>query len=253
MVEEKEWHLVQGSRIESSTPISPNRNWLDRLEHTPDKILFCDNGVACMASANAITLHSWTNDPTKGPCFDPATHVINVTQPTSCLAVGFAQYVTSYGTRSTELVPIIASGHVNGTICIWHGVTSKLITRLLSHSGWVNSIEISLPCNGQTQILSVSQDRTLKVWDFENNGYNMSQTVSFPFPVCALAWSPHGSLVACAGSSQKIYLYEKELGGLIKTSAYKHLIGHLHNIISLRFFPDNAILVSASLDGNENL
>lgn len=206
-----------------------------------------------MASATAITMHSWSNDADKGPIFEPATHVINVTQPATCLAFGFSQYVTSYGVRSAELVPIIASGHVNGNICIWHAVTSKLITRLLSHSGWVNRIEISLPSNGQTQILSVSQDRTLKVWDFENNGYNMSQTVSFPCPIYALAWSPHGRMVACGGSSQKIFLYEKELGGLIKSSALKYLTGHLHNVINLRFFPDNAILVSASLDGNKIL
>lgn len=81
----------------------------------------------------------------------------------------------------------------------------------------------------------------------------MSQTVTVPCPVYCLAWSPNGKLVAFGGSSQKIYVHHKELGKLIKSPAVKQLSGHLHNIISLKFFPDNAILVSASWDGKYSL
>ena len=53
-------------------------------------------------------------------------------------------------------------------------------TRLLSHKATVTQMVFGDAHglqNVQTQIISVSQDRTAKVWDFEDNGYNMSQTI----------------------------------------------------------------------------
>ena len=87
------------------------------------------------------------------------------------------------------------------------------------------------------------------MWDFENPGFNMSQTLKFPCGLHCLAWSPNGKMVALAGASQKIYVHHKKVGGSILHPAVKQLSGHLHNIVSLNFFPDNAILISASLDG----
>lgn len=129
----------------------------------PFLVVFSDCGqtMACMASSNNITLHSTVLDKEKGYYFKPATHTIKFVQPVTCIAFGVSHYVTSYGIRRPDNIPIIASGHANGNIGIWHGVTSQLITRLLSHTGWVNQIEISPPANYHTQILSASQDRTV--------------------------------------------------------------------------------------------
>ena len=95
----------------------------------------------------------------------------------------------------------------------------------------------------------MSHDRTAKVWDFEDNGYNMSSTITFPFAVNCFAWSPIGTLLAFGGNCQKIHLYQKEIGGPIKNSAMEHLIGHLHNVIKLKFWPDGSLLMSAAYDG----
>ena len=101
-------------------------------------------------------------------------------------------------------------------------------TRLLSHKAPVTQILFSEDAhrlhNVQTQIISVSQDRTAKVWDFEDNGYNMSQTIvrisslvlgiygnnkyvvlpqNFPFGLNCVAWSPNGRMVRMYYFSQK--------------------------------------------------
>ena len=77
----------------------------------------------------------------------------------------------------------------------------------------------------------------------------MSQTANFSHPILCSAWSPNGRIVAFAGSSQKIGVFNKIIGGAILMPAVQQLSGHLHNIVCLKFMPDNAILVSASSDG----
>ena len=47
----------------------------------------------------------------------------------------------------------------------------------------------------------------------------------------------------------KIGVFNKIIGGAILMPAVQQLSGHLHNIVCLKFMPDNAILVSASSDG----
>ena len=81
----------------------------------------------------------------------------------------------------------------------------------------------------------------------------MSQTINLTHPVLCSAWSSNGKLVAFGGTSQKIAVHRKVIGGAIKNPAVRSLTGHLHNIVSLKFMPDDAILVSASLDGRIKL
>ena len=81
----------------------------------------------------------------------------------------------------------------------------------------------------------------------------MSQTINFTHPILCSAWSSNGKMVAFAGTSQKIAVHQKVIGGVIKNPAVQSLTGHLHNIVSLKFMPDDALLVSASLDGRIHL
>ena len=63
----------------------------------------------------------------------------------------------------------------------------------------------------------------------------MSQTISLSHPILCSAWSSNGKMVAFAGTSQKIAVYHKVIGGAIKTPAVQSLTGHLHNISKLNF------------------
>ena len=42
---------------------------------------------------------------------------------------------------SRVLTPLLASGHYNGDIYLWHGDSGQLITRLISHKGPVHILK----------------------------------------------------------------------------------------------------------------
>lgn len=242
---EREWLLSHHSTIDTfpfaSTEDDHGRNsWLERMQHSPQKVLIDGHRIVCMTKPNQITLShgSFSHKLT----FPIPEYVISFKHPVSCIKMGFS---------ITLGINFVASGHLNGDICLWNAETSKLITKLISHRSGVTEILISPESTrkAQTQILSASQDRTAKVWDFEVPGFNMSQTANFSHPILCSAWSPNGRIVAFAGSSQKIGVFNKIIGGAILMPAVQQLSGHLHNIVCLKFMPDNAILVSASSDG----
>ena len=165
------------------------------------------------------------------------------------LAFGFSN---THRNSLGELIPLLASGHSNGDIYLWHGDFGNIISPLISHKGPVTQIIFSGETNSrhqvQTEMISVSHDRTAKVWDFEDNGQNMKNTINFPFSVNCFAWSPNAKLVAFGGNCQKIYLHHKSIGGSIHQKS-RHLLGHLHSIVGLKFWPDGSLIVSASYDG----
>ena len=81
------------------------------------------------------------------------------------------------------------------SIEIWHGDTTQLLTRLMSHSGPVLGISFILKQNANT-IVSISQDRTAKVWECEENGFNMCQTIEFPSVILCIAISHSEEMIA---------------------------------------------------------
>jgi len=242
------------------------RDWLDTYEHNPNKIEHLEltssstSGlrnwrVASMANAYCIALQSVKMDNLIQNKLEISKSdiMIRTSKPITSLKFGWK----TNGNDATQSVPLLASGHSDGQINLWNGVTSKLITRLLSHKAPVTQILFSEDAhrlhNVQTQIISVSQDRTAKVWDFEDNGYNMSQTINFPFGLNCVAWSPNGRMVAFGGSSQKIHIYQKNIGGLIQEHKMEFLLGHLHSVINMKFWPDGSLLISASFDGRVHI
>ena len=68
----------------------------------------------------------------------------------------------------------IISGSLDNTIKIWDLSTSKLVTTLEGHNGYVMSVAVSgiintakFPDNiGKQYIISGSEDKTIKIWDF---------------------------------------------------------------------------------------
>ena len=60
----------------------------------------------------------------------------------------------------------------------------------------------------------------------------MQANVFQPWSINCTAWSSNGRLVAFGGSSQKIHVHRKNVGGAIQNPADKHLSGHVHNVVS---------------------
>jgi WD40 repeat protein len=55
----------------------------------------------------------------------------------------------------------IASGAIDGTVCLWDTATQQLISRFSAHQSAVKSI-VFQPSG--TNFISASWDRTIKVW-----------------------------------------------------------------------------------------
>jgi WD40 repeat protein len=255
--QKKMWRLFEhGPSL--SLPSDIERDWLNQFDHSPHKIVTLppsstiasnDQRVACMTASKIITLHHASIDDA-GIALTTPDQTIKVSCPVSALAMGYAHRFTSPA-ATAKLTPVVASGHTNGDIYLWNGETSRMMTRLVSHTNTVTQILFSPPANCKkrlmTQIISVSTDRKAKVWDFEDNGYNMSQTISFPSAMHCCAWSSQGGLTAFGGASRKVYIHRKVNHKISKEMVLK-LSGHLHNVVSLKFWPDGALLVSASWD-----
>lgn len=111
---EKSWHL--SARQPLIFPVDESqRDWIDRFEHWPQRVIqkqadeskSRDVRTACMASANAITLHLSRKGDHEGVQLDPHDQMIKVNRPVSCLAFGSSR-------RNQTLTPVLASGHANG-------------------------------------------------------------------------------------------------------------------------------------------
>ena len=116
-------------------------------------------------------------------------------------------YNTTIGIGRYKEIPVVISGHINGDLCIWNGNTSQFLQYLKSHKSEISGIEMISNVK-YTQILSISYDHTVKIWDSEDNGFNMSQTVKFDFPMLCFTLSPNKKLIAFGGENRQLFIYK---------------------------------------------
>lgn len=206
----------------------------------PKKVVFAANGRAAhMTLAKKATL------------FTPGTEKSRRTEciysDTCITCVAFGNVVS--GKHSGSL--LLATGHSTGNISLWNADTSQLVTKLMSHSGLVTDLVFSPPSTCITQLLSVSTDSTAKLWDFEMDGYNMSQYKCHSNRLFCCDWSPNGSMVATGGLGRTLYMYEMKSFTIGRLRL--ELKGHSHNIVACKFWPDGALIASASWDTRVNI
>ena len=81
-----------------------------------------------------------------------------------------------------------------------------LLLELLDHRGRVRGLSFSP--DGSFQLVSASNDCTLKFWDLNLDG-NMYKTLKFDKSswVFDCKWSPNGKQIAAVGSNKHVSLY----------------------------------------------
>lgn len=140
--------------------------------------------------------------------------------------------------------------------------TPNILYELKGHSDSVTGISISP--NGQN-LLSVSMDNSLKVWDItgnSNSGASEIMTISdpnmkfhsdFEKPLLRCSWAPNGKWVTSGSADMpsshvhvwKLSLFEKPKP---KYSILYKLPGHLGSINEVVFHPQQPIIASCSND-----
>lgn len=192
-----------------------------------------------------------------------------------------------YSVEQQKYAPfVLATGHRNGTIRIWDARSTQIITTLMSHKARITGIVFSptelriisvaedcdmkvregkgrqgYPVLKRLYVRVASPDAIdnfkyslgprlltgnpwlFQVWDGESNGYNMSVTASHSQALWCCDHSPSGKFVAVAGTCRSVFIY---LSGT-KTLHLK-LRGHMSNVVSCKFTPDDAVLLTASWD-----
>ena len=134
---------------------------------------------------------------------------------------------------------IIATGHANGTVCLWDALTGKALRLLKGHAESVRSVGFSP--DGAT-LASASEDKTITLWNVAR-GERSRRLEGHTEPVRSVAFSPDGATLASASDDRTIVLWNVASG--------KHLHrleGHTESVWSVAFSPDGATLASASRD-----
>ncbi|KAJ2702875.1 Ski complex subunit Rec14 [Coemansia sp. IMI 209128] len=92
-------------------------------------------------------------------------------------------------------------------------------------------------------LASSTDSGTVKLWSLEDGRPIRELNTSRPNFMYALAVSPDGTKVACAGVGSHVYVFDTEAGMLLCTFS-----GHSDNVRSVSFSADSSLLVTASDD-----
>ncbi|XP_046390734.1 WD repeat and SOCS box-containing protein 1-like isoform X2 [Ischnura elegans] len=138
---------------------------------------------------------------------------------------------------------ILATGHQNGRILIWDAHTGQLCVKLLDHKYSVT--DLAFAPDGSLRLASASMDKTLKLWDLEDDG-NMFKTLTGKHQgvVLGCCWSPDASMLASVCQPKEAIIWNANDNYKVQC----RLEGHQNTVVAAQFTPDSALLATASFD-----
>lgn len=142
---------------------------------------------------------------------------------------------------------ILAGAVLDGTARLWSR-RGELLQVLEGHQGVVWDVAFCSQGQGSAsaqspkyRLVSVSADRTAKVWDTQGNLLQTLQTNDSP--VTGVDCSDNGQYIATSGQDNQIHIWAAD-GTLVRT-----LKGHQSAVRDIAFSPDGTKLASISEDG----
>ena len=133
---------------------------------------------------------------------------------------------------------LVATGDVNGRICLWHLSTGKQLLRAKGHDSWVRSVVFS---PDSQMLASASYDKAIKLWN--SNGVCLRTYLGHDHGVSSIAFSPDGQLLV-SGS----YDHTLKLWTIHDSQCLATLSGHDDWVNSVAFSADGQWLASGSSD-----
>jgi WD40 repeat protein len=160
---------------------------------------------------------------------------------------------------------LLATGDLDGKICLWRVVDGQQVLTLQGHTGWIWAVTFSP--DGKT-LASCSHDSLIRLWDVQSIDFERSNPANLAeaddsshLPVTCLntlrghsrrawtiAFSPDGQLLASGSDDQTIRLWNAHSGTCLVV-----LQGHTGGVTSVRFSPNGQILASGSEDSSIRL
>jgi WD40 repeat protein len=160
---------------------------------------------------------------------------------------------------------LLATGDLDGRICLWQVVDGQQVLTLPGHTGWIWAVTFSP--DGKT-LASCSHDSLIRLWDMQTIDFEQSNPVNLAEAsdskhlsgaciktlrghfsrVWTIAFSPNGQLLASGSDDQTIRLWNVQDGTCLMV-----LQGHTGGVTSVRFSPNGQMLASASEDSSIRL
>ncbi len=152
----------------------------------------------------------------------------------------------------------LASGGLDKRAVVWNSQTGKEVCTFRNHQDWVT--RVAFTPDGKNAV-SVSHDKTLRVWDATTAAEKLS--ITHPEPVWALAVSPDGrwiltgtggslvkrsTLILHVGIDNALRLWDATTGGPVR-----EMKGHTDTAFTADISPDGDLAVSGSFDGSIRL
>jgi WD40 repeat protein len=190
----------------------PTRNGIEFTQAPMSSILHCD-WVHCVAMSGPI-IATASNDRTISIWKAGTGRLINqLDGHTGCVKC------IDFSKDGSELV----SGGGDRCVKVWKlknsAATAVEFRSLLEHTNCVNAVRLS---PNDKKIASASHDKTVIIWNAET-GELLLTFRRHNGPLCCVAWSPDGKLVASAGDTEKqILVWDADTGMPIWTLSGGH-------------------------------
>ena len=249
-------HLVTSQRnaVPQQVPANPlrlpaipteNDVVLNTIAFAPD-----DSSVARIVSPTNVILNRFS----KG-CLGP-DQIIHCNVSFSCLIFGpVPQNMHTWGYRgdhTDQPEHLLATGHNNGSIRLWNSQSTRLITTLIAHKLKVTDVRFS-PAPTNPLLVTVSADKTVKLWYGEYYGYNMSHSLSTdamtPY-CCDIHLS--GQFFAVCGNLTTLKVYNLESDTRVTKLRHK-IDGHTSAVVKCVYAKNGAVLLTCSWDTRVNI
>ena len=152
---------------------------------------------------------------------------------------------------------LLASGHCNGSIRLWNSKSTQLLTTLLSHRMRITDLVFSPRAgpNGNPVLISISTDKTIKIWDGEYHGYNMCSSIQTSIVAYCCDIHISGQFFAICGDTNVVYTYNlsDDDGSNGRVTQRRKLHGHGSIVVKCKYTKNGAFLLTASRDTKVNV
>ncbi|XP_019618678.1 PREDICTED: WD repeat and SOCS box-containing protein 1-like isoform X4 [Branchiostoma belcheri] len=136
---------------------------------------------------------------------------------------------------------ILATGLQSGRIKTWDVSSGGILLYLIDHKEVIRDLQFAP--DGSMFLASASRDKTLKVWDLNDDG-NMKKTLKGHNGwVYSCSWSPDAKILASVGQNKTVILWD-----MSDYSMMRKLTGHQNDVVACDFSPDGALLATGSYD-----
>jgi WD40 repeat protein len=138
----------------------------------------------------------------------------------------------------------ICTGHSDGSIVVWSLMPSQPLRRIVGHTSGVTALDVDSAGN----LLSASEDGTLRIWDVETGECRIQFSGGGNWLICC-AFSSDGQWVAGGGYDGNLFLWRRE-----EPSAPFRILEHGGApVTAVAFSQDGRLLATGTQDGRVRL